>query len=49
MLVLILLVFSFVSFMLAAFWNPAPPRVNLVAFGLACWALSVILGAHPLR
>jgi len=49
MLTLILLVFSFVCFALAAFWNPAPPRVNLIAAGLAFWVLSVILAGHPLH
>ena len=50
MLTLILLVFSFVCFALAAFWNPNPPRVNLIAAGLSFWVLSVILGdAHLMR
>jgi hypothetical protein len=40
----ILLVFAFVLFALAAFWNPAPPRVNLIAAGLAFWVLSLLLG-----
>lgn len=44
MIGLILLVFSFVCFTLAAFWNPAPPRINLIAVGLACWVLSVLIG-----
>jgi len=50
MLSLILLVFSFVCFCLAAFWNPNPPRINLIAAGLAFWVLSVLLGSwgHPL-
>ncbi len=43
MLTMILLVFAFVCFTLAAFWNPAPPRVNLIAAGLAFWVLSVLL------
>lgn len=47
MITLILLVFAFVCFTLAAFWNPVPPRINLVAAGLAFWVLSVLLaGAH---
>jgi len=47
MLTMILLVFAFVCFALAAFWNPNPPRVNLIAAGLAFWVLSVLLaGAH---
>jgi hypothetical protein len=49
MLTLILLVFSFVCFALAAFWNPAPPRINLIAAGLAFWVLSGILGHYPVR
>lgn len=44
MVTLICLVFAFVCFVLAAFWNPAPPRVNLIAAGLAFWALADILG-----
>lgn len=49
MLTLILLVFAFVCFALAAFWQPNPPRVNLIAAGLAFWVLSVILAGHPLH
>lgn len=48
MLTLILLVFAFVCFALAAFWQPNPPRINLIAAGLAFWVLSVILSGHPL-
>lgn len=44
----ILLVFAFVCFVLAAFWTPAPPRVNLVAAGLAFWVLAALLATHPL-
>jgi hypothetical protein len=44
MLTMILLVFAFVCFCLAAFWTPGPPRVNLIAAGLAFWCLSVLLG-----
>ena len=44
MLTIILLVFAFVCFCLAAFWNPQPPRINLIAAGLAFWVLSIILG-----
>lgn len=49
MIELILLVFAFVCFALSAFWNPAPPRVNLIAAGLAFWVLAIILAGHPLR
>ena len=48
MLTLVLLVFAFVCFTLSAFWNPAPPRINLIAAGLAFWVLSVILAGHVL-
>jgi hypothetical protein len=44
MISLILLVFAFVCFVMAAFWNPSPPRVNLGWLGLAFWVLSLILG-----
>jgi hypothetical protein len=43
MITIILLVFAFVCFALSAFWNPAPPRVNLIAAGLAFWVLSLLL------
>jgi hypothetical protein len=56
MIGLILLVFAFVLFTIAAVWQPAPPSPwfgRLVAAGLACWVLSVLLsgvtgGVHPL-
>jgi hypothetical protein len=50
MLETILMVFSFVCLILAAFNVPTPPRVNLGWLGMAFWALAVILGsyAHPL-
>jgi hypothetical protein len=45
MLNTILLVFSFVLFAIAAFWNPNPaPRYNLIAAGLAFLVLSMLLG-----
>jgi hypothetical protein len=47
MLGTILIVFAFVLFVLAAFWQPGPPRVHLGWAGMACWALSILLnGAH---
>lgn len=48
MLSLILLVFAFVLFAVAAIWNPEPYRERLIASGLAFWVLSVILAGHPL-
>jgi hypothetical protein len=49
-LVLILLIFALACFVFAAFWNPqpAPPRVNLIALGLAFWMLGLILQNHPI-
>lgn len=44
MLTIVLLAFAFVCFALAAFWNPAPPRVNLIAAGLMFWVLTALLG-----
>lgn len=49
MLTLILLVFAFVCFTLAAIGIPSPSRFNLIAAGLASWVLSVILAGHTLR
>lgn len=47
MITLILMVFAFCCLVLAAFWAPTPPRVNLIALGLAFWSLSIILaGSH---
>jgi hypothetical protein len=46
---LILLVFAFVLFLLSAFGVGAP-RFNLLAGGLACWVLSILLsGSHLLK
>lgn len=47
MISLILLVAAFVLFVLAAIGIPSG-RVNLIASGLACWVLSVMLGTHAL-
>lgn len=42
----ILLVAALVLFILAAIGVPGiPPRVNLVAAGLACWVGSLLVGA----
>lgn len=41
----ILLVFAFVIFCVAAFWQPNPPRVNLPALGLAFLAAFFLFGA----
>jgi hypothetical protein len=53
MLPLILLVFAFVLFVIAAFVRPEPEpwRGRLICFGFACWVLSEILahGAPLLR
>lgn len=38
----ILLVIAFVCFILAAF-NATVPRINLVAFGLAMWVLTLLI------
>jgi hypothetical protein len=40
---LILLVASFVLFVLATVGVPSPPRFNLVAAGLACWVLTYLI------
>ena len=40
---LLLLVAAFILFVLAAIGVPSG-RVNLIAAGLACWVLSVLLG-----
>jgi hypothetical protein len=38
----ILLVFAFVLFVTAAAGVPSPPRLNLLAAGLACWVASLL-------
>ena len=47
---LILLIFAFVFFAIAALWHPTPEPWfgRLIAAGLACWVLSAILAGHPL-
>jgi hypothetical protein len=40
---MILLVLAFVLFVLSAIGVPPPPRVNLLAAGLACWVLTFIV------
>ena len=49
MLTLILLVFAFVLFLVAAALNPSyePWRAKLGLIGLACWVLSEILSRAP--
>lgn len=55
MLGTILLVASFILFLLGSFWYPGtvpnPPgpiygRLNLVSLGLALWVLSILLGGY---
>jgi hypothetical protein len=43
MLATILLCFAFVCFVLAVF--PIPTRLNLIALGLACWVLTLLIPA----
>jgi hypothetical protein len=44
----ILLVAAFLLELFGFFWNPAPPgRWNLIAGGLACYFLSIILVSVP--
>jgi len=47
MLSSILLIAAFVLFVIAAF--PVASRINLVAAGLACWALSDIVSSGLLH
>lgn len=46
MVTVILLIAGFVAFVLAAV-GVAFPRINLIAAGLACWILAVLIGAWP--
>lgn len=41
---IILMVAAFVLFVLATVGVPSPPRFQMIAGGLACWVLAVILG-----
>lgn len=43
MIIPALLFIAFVCFVLASFWQPSPPRVNLIAAGLASWVLAELL------
>lgn len=46
MLTFVLLLAGFILFILAAMAVPVP-RVNLVAAGLACWILTVLIASWP--
>lgn len=48
MISLALLIAAFVLFVIAAIGVPTPPRFNLMAAGLACWSLSLLLGGMKL-
>ena len=51
MLPIILMVFAFVLFVIAAVWGqtePSPYRPRLVASGLACWVLAELLTRVPM-
>lgn len=39
---LVLMVFAFVLFVLAALNVPKDPKINLVAAGLACWVATFL-------
>jgi D-ribose pyranose/furanose isomerase RbsD len=41
---LVLMVLAFIAFIVATAGFPIPPRVNMMALGLALWSLAVILG-----
>ena len=47
MLTFLLLLAALVLFALAALSLAAPQRVNLVAAGLACWVLTLVIHAWP--
>lgn len=40
----ILMIAAFILFLLGTIGIPVPPRFNMIAAGLACWSLAVILG-----
>lgn len=41
-----LLMLAAVLFLIAAVWNPEPHRFRLVAAGLFCWSLGVLLSSY---
>ena len=43
MIATVLLIAAFILFVLAALGVPSPPRFNLMAGGLACWVLSILI------
>lgn len=43
MLTVLFLVLAVLCFLLAAFWTTPPPRLNLVALGLAFFAASFLI------
>lgn len=40
---LVLMILALICFAVAAFWQPATPRFNLVAAGLFFWALTSVV------
>lgn len=46
MVTMILLLIAFVCFVLVFLGVPVP-RVSLLGLGLACWVLTVLIGAWP--
>ncbi len=43
MIATVLLIAAFILFLLAAIGVPSPPRFNLIAAGLACWVLALLI------
>lgn len=41
---LVLMILAFISFIVATAGFPQPPRINMVALGLALWVLASLLG-----
>lgn len=46
LLIVVLLLAAFIGFVLAAF-GVAVSRINLIAAGLACWVLTLLVGVWP--
>jgi hypothetical protein len=47
MVTFLLLLAAAICFGVAAFWQPQPTRVNMVALGLLFWVLTVLIPAVP--
>lgn len=40
----VLVILALIAFAIVAFWGEIIPKINLIAFGLALWMLTIVIG-----